>query len=90
MARYTLTVRFDDPLDDDGPLFAQLAASSAVAHMKREHLRVVDAELVDHQAEEPRWQGGVDWLEFCQTEEAQEEPCMSPTDPENCCGGYCR
>jgi hypothetical protein len=54
MARFTLTINFNDPLgdetNDDGDFYPALAASAAVAELKRTQIKVESCELVDNQA----------------------------------------
>jgi hypothetical protein len=72
MARYELTIKFDcDPAETE--TYVQLAATLIGDSVENYGLTKESVELIDHQAVEPRWQGGVDWLEWCQTEEAQTE-----------------
>jgi hypothetical protein len=56
MARFTLTVTFNDPLtDSDGSLYAELAASTALHALRHQTQIVVEsAELVDSEAQPAR------------------------------------
>jgi hypothetical protein len=72
MARYELTIHFNDA-KDAAETYVQLAASLIAASVESYGFIQESAELVDHLAPERRWQGGVDWLEWCQREESQEE-----------------
>jgi hypothetical protein len=67
MARFTLTVTFNDPLaDSDGSLYAELAASTALHALRHQTQIVVEsAELIDSEAPTPDWNGGTSFHEWC-------------------------
>ena len=72
MARYTVTVHFDDS-HNEGPEAAALHASLLVTEAGARGFVVDSAEFIDHDAPAPQWMGSVDWLEYCQRDEAQRE-----------------
>jgi hypothetical protein len=84
MARFTLTVTFNDPLaDSDGSLYAELAASTALHALRHQTQIVVEsAELVDSEAPTPAWGGGTDFHAWCLEDAADvEDEIMNQINP---------
>ena len=72
MSRYTLTIDFDDT-HNEGVEAAALHASIIAMEADKRGFVVETSEFVDNEAPAPQWMGSVDWLEWCQRDEAQRE-----------------
>lgn len=72
MARYQLVIEFDDT-HDEGVEAAALHATLIAMEADKRGFVVESSTFTDLQAEAPAWFGSVDWLEWCQRDEAQKE-----------------